>query len=545
MRFDRRQCQVSPLNTNLFLTRPLTLFTEYSLFKIITEMLQMSKRYFNTSGPNIPDEHYTLLRDELVQKGVNLVKKKRYFTIWAPRQTGKSTYFRLVAKKLKCEGCKTVFFSAEGFDDYTTEDVFDTFCRSLDQQCGIKSTIKTFKDFERFISSNDAYGLTLIIDEIEGLNPEIFNQFLHTIRNLYHSRETHCLKSVILVGVSNITGIIRDNASPFNIADTLEVPYFTEKEVMELLRQHEDETCQSFEDRVKEKVYNITSGQPGLVNGFAHKLTERCEGKEVITYGDYLKVEDWYIKAAIDKNISNVINKAKMYRRFVERLLFKEEKIEFDIERESIKLLHLNGVIRMDEKGYIEFWVPLYKKKLFKAFYPHLNGEGSIFFKRIDFDDLFTGDGRINFDRLITNFKEYAKRRSFRYFRERDKETGEYLQIKEAALVYAFETYIQYFLSIIEGKSYLEAHAGLGRSDLIVNYGNDEYVIEAKIFRDTFQFKKGKKQLTHYCKSVNIREGIYLVFVPHDVEKVTEEVEDIEGVTVRTYIVKYDEEKDF
>ncbi len=54
----------------------------------------------------------------------------------------------------------------------------------------------------------------LIIDEVEGINKEYFGDFLHSIRNAYHSRENHCLKSVILVGVSNIVGIIQDNASP-------------------------------------------------------------------------------------------------------------------------------------------------------------------------------------------------------------------------------------------------------------------------------------------------------------------------------------------
>jgi len=43
-----------------------------------------AKRYFNTSGPNIPDEHYTLKREKLIEKGLDLVKRKRYFTIWAP-----------------------------------------------------------------------------------------------------------------------------------------------------------------------------------------------------------------------------------------------------------------------------------------------------------------------------------------------------------------------------------------------------------------------------------------------------------------------------
>ncbi len=85
---------------------------------------------------------------------------------------------------------------------------------------------------------------------------------MHSIRNAYHSRENHCLKSVILVGVSNIVGIIQDNASPFNIADNLNVPYFTRDEVFELLHQHEEETGQLFEEKVKEKIWQIPPDSP-------------------------------------------------------------------------------------------------------------------------------------------------------------------------------------------------------------------------------------------------------------------------------------------
>ncbi len=46
-------------------------------------------RKFNTSGPNFPEEHFTIERNDLLVKGIELVETKRYFTIWAPRQTGK------------------------------------------------------------------------------------------------------------------------------------------------------------------------------------------------------------------------------------------------------------------------------------------------------------------------------------------------------------------------------------------------------------------------------------------------------------------------
>ncbi|PIE86238.1 MAG: hypothetical protein CSA05_01625 [Bacteroidia bacterium] len=284
-------------------------------------------REFNTSGPNIPRQHYTIQRTPLIKQGLRLVEKSRYFTIWAPRQTGKSTYFRQLAEKLNKEGYAPVYFSVEGFNDFSVAGTFHTFCRELKDQTTIDWNIKTFEDFEQQITACKDKKMVIIIDEIESLNPDIFGQFLHTIRNLYHIRQKHCLKSVILVGVSNIVGVVSDNASPFNIADNLNVPYFTDEEVLELLGQHETETGQLFHEKVKQKISEITANQPGLVNGFARQLVENNPNKKIIDYDDYLKVEHWYLNLTIDKNISNILNKANEERAFVERLLFTEDKI--------------------------------------------------------------------------------------------------------------------------------------------------------------------------------------------------------------------------
>ena len=75
------------------------------------------KRYFNTSGPNYPEKHYTLMRRELVEEGINLVQQEKYFTIWAPRQSGKSTYFLLLKKQLERQGYTVVWMNIENFID--------------------------------------------------------------------------------------------------------------------------------------------------------------------------------------------------------------------------------------------------------------------------------------------------------------------------------------------------------------------------------------------------------------------------------------------
>ncbi len=488
------------------------------------------------------------MRPELVAKGKDMVLRKRYFTIWAPRQTGKSTYFLLLKEELEQEGYKVIQMNLENYLGASLTGLIRSIKWEFDRIGNPLPKLSSFDDFSLAIKSMSDFKLVLIVDEVEGLNPSLFGQFLHSIRNLYHSRQEHCLKSVIFVGVSNIVGVVQDNASPFNIADNINVPYFTDTETVELLGQHESETGQLFDQKTKENICHITANQPGLVNSFAWQLVDRYPAKPILTLEDYLVVEDWFLRHAIDKNVANIINKANEYRQFVEGLLFTDIQIPFEIERPAIKFLHTNGLINDDGEGYVTFWVPLYKKRLFKAFYPYTNGERNTIASTLDIWNYFLPDGNLNIPKTIENYKAYVKRRSFKYFREKFK-NGKYKSIKEAALVYSFETYLQAFLSEAGGHSYLEPHTGTGRCDLLINLNDHEYVIEAKVYRRPSQFEKGKRQLAKYCADLGLTEGYYLVFVPNHIDlvhmRIEEKPETFQGVLVHTWLVIYDEEKDF
>lgn len=503
-------------------------------------------RYFNTSGPNIIKEHYTLMRPELVAQGLLAVQGSRYFTIWAPRQTGKSTYFKLLTDQLRVKGYKVAHVNFENFKVESISSFLNHLHFHLQQYWDIDLSGKELGEtFTEILKVTDKK-LVLIVDEVEGINPEFFGQFLHSIRNVYHSRETHGLKSVILVGVSNIVGVVQDNASPFNIADNLNVPYFTNEETFELLGQHETETEQLFDPSVKAKISEITANQPGLVNGFARQLVENNPDKKALTLEDYFIIEDWYLTEAIDKNISNIINKAQQYRLFVERLLYTESKIQFQIHRPEIKLLYTNGLIKKDKEGNVAFRVPIYQKCLYSAFYPYLNGEKNHIKAEADIDVYITPEGHLDMDKIVENYKIYATRRGFRYFREKD-EQGNFISLKEAALMYSFDTFVNAIVSLAGGKTYLEPTTALGRSDLLINYKNQEYVVETKVYSDTVQFADGKKQLAYYIKSLSLTTGIYLVFVRSTITnpKIVESIETIDGIEIKTHLVRYDLSTDF
>lgn len=505
-----------------------------------------AKRYFNTSGPNIPIKHYTLLREKLVEKGKKMVEDERYFTIWAPRQTGKSTYFRLLAQELEKEDYRVCYLNVENFRNAPIRSMLDHFYIYLQEFWGIDFRGQNIQDIFNTIATIKDKKLVLIIDEVEGATQDYLGDLLHSIRNAYHSRQFHSLKSVILVGVSNITGIVQDNASPFNVSDNLEIPYFSKAEVFALLGQHEKETGQLFSEEVKEKIAYITAGQPGLVNGFGLKLTTACPEKPQIGYEDYLKAEDDFLHKSLDKNVANIVNKAKEHRAFVEKLLFTESRVAFTVYNEQVRYLHTNGLLKEDENGNVEFWVPLYKKCLQQYFYPSMNGESEEIQRNIVVNSYFTEAGLLNLDKVLRDYQVYTARRGFRYFIEKDtnnKPKG----MLEAGLMYSFETYIQSFLQVLKGKSYLEPHVALGRSDLIINIRGQEFVIEGKIYYNISRFIDGKTQLAYYIKSLGLRTGIYLVFVNSKVSnpEIVESMEIIENVEISTYIVPYDLEKDF
>ncbi len=504
------------------------------------------KKEFNSSGPNIPERHYTLERAALMAKGKKLVYNDRYFTLFAPRQSGKSTFFQMLGAHLQTEGYKVCYTNFENCQDIEE----DFFClelkKAIKKDCQVDIECKNIIDFFLKIENLHNEQLVLIVDNVEEINPAYLTHFLRCIRSAFHSRQFHCVKSIILGSQNNIPDHPYDEGTPFNANDELEVPYFTEAEILELLAMHEAETGQLFSPKVKERICYMTAGQPGLVNGFAGSLVQLFPDAPVFEFEHYLEVETNYIAIKINKNVSNIVEKAKKYRKFVEQLLFKEFPRKYMIQEERIKELTVNGVITADENNNIVFGVPLYRKCLHAAFAAPMNGESEEIMENLVIADYFLPNKQLNIDKIIREYQTYAKRRGFRYFMHKD-EKGKLTGLKEAALVYSFDTFIHSFLAVLKGKSYLEPHVALGRSDLLINIKGSEFVIETKIFYDSVQFEEGKTQLAYYIKGLNLTEGVYLVFAKSTITNpiLQEADEIIEGVHIKTYLVRYDVETDF
>jgi predicted HTH domain antitoxin len=61
-------------------------------------------RFFNTAGPCRPELHYMLPPERRLPEPRGLIDRQLYFVVHAPRQTGKTTFFRSLAQFLTAEG---------------------------------------------------------------------------------------------------------------------------------------------------------------------------------------------------------------------------------------------------------------------------------------------------------------------------------------------------------------------------------------------------------------------------------------------------------
>jgi hypothetical protein len=509
------------------------------LLYIILVVILLIMREFNTSGPCDPALHYTVMREALMFEGKAKVNKGRFFTLFAPRQAGKTTFFKLLLNELEND-FTTVWISFENLKTASKVEFYQALnhelCRELKKheiqpELTIHNSISLSYFFENF--ENKFKPFVLVIDEFEGIPDCVLSEVMHTFRKIYHQKNEHCLHSLILVGVSTIAELVVSSASPFNIAEELELPYFTFEEVSSLIGQYVTESGQTFEDKVIKAIYDNTQGQPGLVCALCTYLVEKLvtEKNQSVLMEHYYKAQQHFLTERFDKNIINIVQKAREKRTFMLKLLFDNEPIPFTVDNPDIAWLYANGVV--DKKnGNVDILVPLYAKRLINAFRPLINGETQYYINspHETINQYLTENGELNVNALLQEYRAYVRRRGFRAF---DTE-----KLKEGAWHYSLDGFLYFFIQRLGGQTYVEVPSGRGRTDILIRHQEQSHLIETKVYSDETYFKRGKGQLAEYLKSEALKEGYYVVFSKIHTEKDELNSEErIEGKRIYTYII--------
>jgi len=497
-------------------------------------------RHFNTSGPCNPIEHYTVLRRELIASSMEKIRRGKYLTIFAPRQAGKTTFFHLLMKELVQEGqLKPIKISFENMKTLTRE----RFYEDLDLALGLElpklgfKTPRPIRDQGHLATyfaelRSQCRNLVLVIDEFEGIPNSVLDELMHTFRRIYHERENHALHSLILVGVSTIAELIVSSASPFNIVDEIAIPYFSFEEVRGLIGEYTAETGQRFEDEVIKAVYENSAGQPGLTCALCAHLVEMIATDKTrpVTMDDFYKTLQYFLTEKFDKNILNIVQKAREKQAFMLRLLFSNQSIPFTVDNPDIAFLFAHGVVE-NFAGAADILVPLYKKRLLTAFRPASNGETGYYISAKDNFSAYLQNDGLNIKAILQQYAAYVVKRGFRAF---DVE-----QLKEGAWHYSLDGFINFFMESLGGQTFVEVPSGRGRTDILILFRGKKYIIETKIFSHLSYFEKGKRQLAEYVNSEGLAEGYYVVFSSkHGKDDVLEQEEMVDGKRIITRIIR-------
>ncbi len=257
-------------------------------------------RFFNTAGPCDPRFHYMVPPEQRLPEVRRLLERMGYVVVHAPRQTGKTTILRTLAKALTEEGrFAALHFSCEtakvAEDDYAAAEQIVLGALRLSAADGLPEGLRPPPWPEdappgtRVQAALRAWTracprpLVLFFDEIDALRGQSLMSVLSQLRAGYSERPDNFPWSVVFCGLRDV----RDykaasggeaprlgSASPFNIKiRSLRVGDFDLDEIRMLLAQHTADTGQPFAEAAIERIGEVTAGQPWLVNALANEVT--------------------------------------------------------------------------------------------------------------------------------------------------------------------------------------------------------------------------------------------------------------------------------
>ncbi len=524
-------------------------------------------RRFGTQGRVYPNKHYVVPRTEEIADFINRVKEGRYIVLFAPRQTGKTTFFRLALEILTTQD--TTYFpiqlNFEEYEEYAAVDFYASLCREIKKE--IKRVFQKHKEvpadvLERFLANarvNDHVSMreffeefaellsdhhnkwarvVLIADEFDAIPRSAIKGFLRSLRRIYLSDDVRCPHSVGIVGVKGITQLNYDRSiSPFNIQDEFNLPNFTLEQVQELLGQYTDEVGQAFVPEVIESIHKQTAGQPVLVNRFAQILTEELDiaKTETISMTHFTEAHAQLLQEP-NTNINHLTTNIRRNPRFesvLMRIMARDEGVDFNLDDDIISELATYGVIKKSADGMCEILNPIYLYRIMRTFKPVVNGLEHEYFPEDTEDPIsgyLTSTGQIELEALLDNFQDFIARAGFRILQVPDtpqESVGRHLLL----------AYLDAFVKRIGGVMHIEVQTGRGRMDLLITHNQRKYIVETKVWRGDNRYQSGKKQLAAYLKLEGTVEGYYVVFDHRQNPEPRVETETVDGVSIRSYVI--------
>ncbi|MCP4753264.1 MAG: ATP-binding protein [Proteobacteria bacterium] len=490
-------------------------------------------KFFNASGPCVPDKHYMIDVGERFGNIRRLIDNERYFILHAPRQTGKTTNMMELAGKLNEEGKYAALYvnveagqafrdDAEAVNDVIVAEFENSAFSRLPEEYRPSESCFKIRSMRLGLSSflikwtaELPKPLVVFMDEVDSLIGDSLISVLRQLRSGYANRPQGFPHAMCLIGLRDIRDyrIFSSDAkryvvggSAFNIKEkSILLDNFTPDQVRRLYLQHTEATGQKFAEDALRTVYDLTCGQPWLVNALGREL---CFDESPVAEGKTATVE--HVRTAAEKliirrdvHLDQLADKLTEPRviRVIQPILIGEE-IGGDTVKEDDQYLIDLGLIKRGKKG-LEIANPIYREIVPREL-------TSVSQERLGQDPAWYVDenGCLDIEKLMRAYIEF-NRENIEMVRNRK-------TYAEAAHHLLFMAWTQRVVNA-GGTITREYAAGLKRLDLCIEFNRERFAFELKLAGKK-ALEEGKKQLTNYLKRLSLPSGWLLIFSRGKVE---------------------------
>lgn len=502
-------------------------------------------RYFNTEGCCRPDQHYMVRLDERLRTiKEQFVDRGKYFVINKGRQYGKTTTLRALSEYLK-EAYIVVsmdfqsigseeFVNAETFARAFSEEFLFSFEESVSdaeeltrplaefaQDRGSSSLRGLFAVLSRLCKAADR-PIVVMIDEVDNAsNNQVFIDFLALLRGYYLVRERRPIfHSVILAGVYDIKNLklkIRAEAehqynSPWNIAADFDIDMsFPAGQISEMLMEYDTDHHTGMDvSAVADEIYQYTSGYPYLVSAICKIMDEKLPCMEAFAdrSGIWTKngVEEAVriilkTKATLFDSMTKHISEYPALKEMLYVVLFQGEQMVYNQDNHTIELACMFGYV-INDGTYVKVANRIFEMRLYNLFLSEEELSNAMSREAKLDRNQFVSEGRLDMECVLAKFVEH--------FHDIYGDNNEKFMENDGR-----KFFLLYLRPIINGTGnyYIEAQTrDERRTDIIVDYAGERFVIEMKIWHGNEYNERGEQQLTGYLDYFHQNKGYLLSF---------------------------------
>jgi hypothetical protein len=488
-------------------------------------------RSFNTAGPCIPGEHYMLPPERRLDRVLQLIEERKYFTLHAGRQTGKTTSLMWLEQHLNASGrWRALWVDLETAREQPDPAVaLSLILKLIDRRLRLRQPELGRPEAEEIesallepetalvvylgrLAAMDERPLVLLLDETDGLVGPAMVSVLTQLRHGYIERsQTPFPSSVVLVGQRQVRDYILGiddrkalswlgTTSPFNItAQATTLSLFTDAEVAELLEQHAAETGQHFEPEAVHRIWELGCGHPWLTSALASQIA----GQDVRDRG--ISITAAHVDAAKETlilerrtHIDSLIVRLRepRVRRVLEPMIAGTA-LPADLLDDDVTYVIDLGLIRVT-RGQLQIANPIYREVIPRA----LTWTQQIgMYQPTEW--YLRPDGALDLPKLMAAWQVF--------WRKDGHLAAEGFDYREAGPHLMLMAFLQ---RVVNGGGQVEREYGLGRGalDLMICWKDARHAIEVKLRRDTETEAEAFEQLERYLDRAGLPEGWLVLF---------------------------------